>query len=101
MRIFFTIAILFLLGSTAGAANGGGCPGGSDSANARTVNASLVYFTTSPGNHGAFLQWRVSGAENLQYFVVERSFDRKNFKPLAIVNAKAEQPVYVYKDEQV
>lgn len=101
MRTVLLIAFLALLGSTVRAADGGCCAGGSDSTEARVVNASLVYFTTAPGNHGAFLQWRVSGAENLQYFVVERALDKKNFKPLAIVNARAEQPVYVYKDEQV
>ncbi|RYY96160.1 MAG: hypothetical protein EOO11_14195 [Chitinophagaceae bacterium] len=100
MKPLLTFLILLFAGvhTSAGAK---GNSGGSDSLAARTPAVSLVYFTTSPGFTGAFLQWRVSHTEGLQYFVVERSYDSKTFKPLAVVNAKSEQPVYFYKDEEV
>jgi hypothetical protein len=64
-------------------------------------SVSFVYFMTSPGNAGAFLQWRVSHTEGLQYFVVERSIAGAGFRPLAIVNSKSEQLVYVFKDDAI
>ncbi|TCJ18629.1 hypothetical protein EPD60_03770 [Flaviaesturariibacter flavus] len=99
MKLFYFLITLFFLGASTGA-DAKNIAGGSDSLAAKPT-VSLVYFTTSPGYTGAFLQWRVSHTVGLQYFVVERSFDHKSFKPLAVVNAKSEQPVYFYKDEEV
>jgi endoglucanase len=61
----------------------------------------FIYFTAVPGNSGAFLQWRVSDTEDLQYFVVERSFDGRSFSPLVVVNSRAAQLVYTYTDAEV
>jgi hypothetical protein len=61
----------------------------------------FIYFTALPGNAGAFLQWRLSETDGLQYFVVERSWDGRNFSPLVIVNGRGGQLVYTYKDGDV
>jgi hypothetical protein len=81
--------------------NGGDYNQHSTSASDTLLPVDFIYFTLAPGNAGAFLQWRISNTEGLQYFVVERSADGRSFTPLVVVNSQAEQLVYTYKDADV
>ncbi|WP_345258257.1 glycoside hydrolase family 9 protein [Flaviaesturariibacter amylovorans] len=61
----------------------------------------FLQFTVQPSAQGAQLSWRVDGTDNLQHFVVERSFDNRRFDALATVPGVAGLRQYQYTDRGV
>lgn len=61
----------------------------------------FTHFTAKPADADVQLSWVVDETIDLQYFIVERSFDGRTFTALAQVPVQTGQLVYTFTDKEV
>lgn len=62
----------------------------------------LIYFKgeISP-NNTSILSWKIENSEDIASFIVEKSYDSKNFEKIAVVSSKKEQNTYSLEDKNL